>query len=149
MPEKDKVILAADHAGFELKGKVKDYLLKSDVEIEDLSEKFTEGDDYPDICFKAAKKVVKEGVLGIFLCGNGLGMCICANKVKGIRAIVGSDENIARQGRQHNDSNVLCLGGRTLDEKKAVSIVRAWISSGFLEGRHKRRVEKIKQYESN
>lgn len=147
--KKEKIILAADHGGFELKDKIKKYLASIEFDVEDLSEKFDESDDYPDICFKAAKKVAKGETKGIFFCGTGIGMCICANKVKGIRAANVNDELEARLSKQHNNANVLCLGGRVLDEKKAIVIVRAWLSSSFLEGRHQRRVDKITQYESN
>jgi ribose 5-phosphate isomerase B len=149
MPKKDKILLAADHAGFELKNKVKEYLIKNEIEAEDLTPVFAEGDDYPDFCFSAAKKVAKSGSRGIFLCGSGVGTCICANKVKGIRAVNAYDERIARMSRQDNDANVICLGARYLEEKKAIAIVRAWLNSSFLEGRHMRRVDKIKQYEDN
>jgi ribose 5-phosphate isomerase B len=76
-------------------------------------------------------------------------MCICANKVKGVRAALAYDEFSARQSKQHIDTNILCLGGRVLDEKKATAVVRAWLSSSFLEGRHSRRVDKIKAFEQS
>ncbi|MFH0870554.1 MAG: RpiB/LacA/LacB family sugar-phosphate isomerase [archaeon] len=147
--DKKKIILIGDHGGFELKEKVKAYLLKSsDFIVEDMSPKFVDLDDYPDICIPAAKKVVKDNARGIFICGTGAGMCICANKVKGIRAAPAYDEKLARLIMQHNDANVLCLGGRVMDEKKAITIVRAWLSSSFLEGRYSRRNEKIAKFES-
>ncbi len=147
--KKEKMILAADHGGFELKDKIKKYLASIEFDVQDLSEAFDESDDYPDVCFKAAKKVVSQKAKGIFFCGTGIGMCICANKVKGVRAALAHDDLEARLSRQHNDANVLCLGGRVLDEKKASVIVRAWLSSSFLEGRHQRRLDKIKQFESS
>ena len=144
---KTKIILAADHGGFELKEKLKKVLQANDIIFEDLSPKMVEGDDYPDIAFRAAQKVAKNKELGIFLCGTGLGMCIAANKVKGIRAAMAYDEATARLSRQHNDANVLCLGGRTTDEKTATIILKTWLTTRFLEGHYTRRTEKIKRFE--
>jgi ribose 5-phosphate isomerase B len=146
---KQKIILAADHAGFDMKEKVKQYLKENDMVFEDLSPEFMESDDYPDACFKAAKKVAKDKALGIFACGSGLGMCICANKVKGIRAAVATDEKTARISRQHNDVNILCLAGREMNEVMNIKVVRSWLTSNFLEGRHARRIDKITAFEKD
>jgi ribose 5-phosphate isomerase B len=144
---KTKVILAADHAGFELKEKLKQVLKDNEIPFDDLYPKLIKDDDYPDVAFKASQKVAKAKELGVFVCGTGLGMCLAANKVKGIRATLAYDETTARLGRQHNDSNVLCLGGRTTDDKTAVSILKTWLTTRFLEGPYARRVEKIKRFE--
>jgi ribose 5-phosphate isomerase B len=146
---KTKVILAADHAGFELKEKLKQVLKDNEIPFDDLYPKLIKDDDYPDVAFKAAQKVAKYKELGVFICGTGLGMCLAANKVKGIRATLAYDEATARMGRQHNDSNVLCLGGRTTDDKTAVSILKTWLTTRFLEGPYARRVEKIKRFEGS
>jgi len=147
--EKKKIILAADHAGFDFKEQVKKYLQQNNIQFEDLSDKFVDGDDYPDVAFKAAKKVARIQGLGILICGSGVGMCICANKVPGIRAVAAYDEKVARLSRQHNDANVLCLAGREMHEANNIKIIRSWLSSSFLEGRHARRVDKIAQYEAD
>ena len=144
---KTKIILAADHAGFELKEKLKKVLQDNDILFEDLSPKLIKDDDYPDIAFKAAQKVAKLRAKGVFVCGTGLGMCIAANKVKGIRAAPAYDDTGARISRQHNDANVLCIGARLTDEKTAISILKTWLTTAFLEGRHARRVEKIRMFE--
>jgi len=146
---KTKIILAADHGGFELKEKLKKFLQTSGITFEDLSPKLVEGDDYPDVAFIAAQRVAKFKELGVFVCGSGIGTCIAANKVKGIRAAAAYDEKMARVSRQDNDSNVLCLGGRFTDEKTAITILRAWLTTRFLEGRHTRRIEKIKRFEGS
>jgi ribose 5-phosphate isomerase B len=146
---KTKVILAADHAGFELKEKLKQVLKDNEIPFDDLYPKLIKDDDYPDVAFKAAQKVAKAKELGVFVCGTGLGMCLAANKVRGIRATLAYDEATARLGRQHNDSNVLCLGGRTTNDKTAVSILKTWLTTRFLEGPYARRVEKIKRFEGS
>ena len=145
---KEKIILAADHAGFELKEKLKEVLKENELSFDDLSPELVPEDDYPDIAFKAAKKVAREKARGVLICGTGIGMCMAANKVKGVRAAMAYDETTARLSRQHNDANILCLGGRTTDELTAKKILKTWLSTRFLEGRHLTRVEKISKYEN-
>lgn len=146
--KKQKVILAADHAGYDLKEKLKKVLDDYNVSYDDLTPSFDKEDDYPDAAFMAAKKVAQLKSRGILICGTGIGMCITANKVKGIRAALAYDEKTARLSRQHNDSNILCLGGRTTDEDTARQILKTWLTTRFLEGTHTRRVEKIKKFET-
>ena len=146
--KKKKVILAADHAGYELKEKLKPVLDENEIAYEDVSPEFERDDDYPDHAFKGAMKVIRENARGVFICGSGMGMCIAANKVKGIRAVRAFDEKTARMGRQEDDSNVLCIGARLTDEEKAKKMLKVWLTSRFLEGRHTRRVEKIKKFET-
>jgi ribose 5-phosphate isomerase B len=143
-----KVILGADHAGFELKEKLKSVFKENEIVFDDLSLVFDEKDDYPDVAFKVAKRVAREKNLGVLICGTGIGMCMTANKVKGVRAALAYDENTARLSRQHNDANILCLGGRTTDEKLAKRILKVWLNTRFLEGRHLTRVEKIRAFEN-
>ncbi|KYK27134.1 hypothetical protein AYK26_00375 [Euryarchaeota archaeon SM23-78] len=145
--KKKKVILASDHAGFELKEKLKDVLKENEIPFDDLTPRFDKDDDYPDYAFKAANKVVREKARGILICGTGIGMCIAANKVKGVRAAMAYDEKTARLARQHNDSNILCIGSRTTEEDEAKKILKTWLTTRFLEGTHARRVEKIKEFE--
>lgn len=144
---KEKIILAADHGGFELKEKLKEVLRENELSFDDLSPELVPGDDYPDVAFKAAKKVARQKARGVLICGTGIGMCMAANKVKGVRAAMAYDEASARLSRQHNDANILCLGGRTTDELTAKKILKVWLSTRFLEGRYLTRVEKIRKYE--
>ncbi len=145
--KKKKIIFAADHAGYELKEKLKSVLEENEIPFEDVSPELVKDDDYPDHAFRGARKVVRENARGVFLCGNGMGMCIAANKVKGIRAVRAYNEKTARMSRQEDDSNVLCIGARLTDEDTAKKILKAWLTTRFLEGRHVRRVEKIKEFE--
>jgi ribose 5-phosphate isomerase B len=144
---KTKIILAADHGGFDLKEKVKKWLQSQGIEFQDYSPKLINEDDYPDVAFKAAQRVAKAKEMGVFICGTGIGMCMAANKVKGIRAAMAYDETSARLSRQHNDANVICLGGRTTSEKTAILIVKTWLTTRFLEGHYTRRNDKIRMYE--
>ncbi len=142
-----KVGVASDHAGKELKSMVLDFLA-----LNDQLEKFDYGVDahdgksvdYPDFAVLLARDVA-AGKLdgGIAICGTGLGMSITANKIPGIRATVVWDEYSTRMARAHNDSNVLCLGGRTLNDHRAIDLVKIWLETPFAEGRHKLRIDKI------
>ena len=111
-----KVAVGSDHAGFELKQKVKEYLAETGIEVEDVGTVSTESVDYPDFAEKVALEV-REGRAdrGILMCGTGVGVCIAANKLHGIRAALVSDPEIARLSREHNDANVLCLPGRFIE----------------------------------
>ena len=145
--KKKKVVLAADHAGFELKEKLKPVFDENEILYEDISPELVRDDDYPDHAFRGARKVVREKTRGVFVCGSGMGMWIAANKVRGIRAVRAYDEKTARMGRQEDDSNVLCIGARLTDEVSARKILKAWLTTRFLEGRHTRRVNKIIEFE--
>ena len=142
-----KVILGADHAGYQMKEELKKLLDKLDVRHDDLSPQYVDGDDYPDMAQKVALRVQRDKGRGILVCGTGVGASIAANKIKGIRAAACSEEKTARLSRNDNDSNILCLGARIVDQKKAEVIVKSWLSSEFLSGRHQRRVDKIKALE--
>ncbi len=142
-----KIYIASDHAGFELKEKVKNYLKDKNIEIEDLGTNNIDSVDYPDYAFKLGKKVAsEENSLGILICGTGIGMCIAANKVKGIRAAHCNIEKEAEMTRKHNNANVLCLGARIIDYDLATKIVDRFLGSEFEGGRHKDRVNKINNY---
>jgi ribose 5-phosphate isomerase B len=142
------VAVGSDHAGFELKELVKRYLLGSGFEVHDLGTSSTDSVDYPDFA-KAVAFEVRDGHadLGILMCGTGVGVCITANKVKGIRAAAVWDPQIAKLARQHNDTNVLCLPGRDMEHSAALELAKAWINATFEGGRHRRRVEKIAELE--
>ena len=143
------IYLGADHAGFELKEKIKKFLNKKKINYEDLTPKFKEGDDYPEIAFKIGEKVSRDRGNGILFCGSGNGMAIAANKVKGIRAVEAYDRISAKLSREDNDSNILVLGSWFIKEGNAEEIVLKWLNIRFsgLE-RHKRRIKKIEDYEN-
>lgn len=141
-----KIALASDHAGYELKEAIKEYL--TEHELTDYDTHSTESMDYPDTGFKAAEAVANgDCERGILICGSGLGMSIVANKVKGIRAALCNSDELARLSRQHNDANILVLQGRFISNKQAKDIISVWLSTEFDGGRHQRRIDKISRYE--
>ena len=144
------VFLASDHAGYGLKERVKKLLLSQGVDAIDCGAFSTEPCDYPDYVIPACEAVAANNARGIVFGGSGIGECIAANKVKGIRAALAYDVYTARVTREHNDSNVLCLGGRTVTRnfKLTKRIVLAWLKTPFSRAsRHKRRIRKISDYE--
>jgi ribose 5-phosphate isomerase B len=139
-----KIAIAADHAGFEMKELVKEYLIKNSYEVTDFGTNSAESVDYPDFAVPAARAIASEKAdRGIFVCGSGQGMAISANKIEGIRAALCNDLYSARMSRRHNDSNVLALGGRIIGKDLALEIVRVWLETEFEGGRHQRRVDKM------
>ena len=139
-----KVSIGADHAGFELKEKIRKLLLDQGIEVTDEGTHSAESVDYPDYARKVAEAVAQNGnQRGILVCGSGIGMAMAANKVRGIRAAHVTSEQEARLSREHNDANVLTLGGRVLDEATALRIVQTFLNTKFEGGRHQRRVDKI------
>ena len=141
---KEKIIIASDHGGFELKGKIIAYLNENNYEVEDLGTNSKESCDYPIFAKKLCKELLENNLKkGILVCGTGLGMQITANKFKGIRAVCVSDTYSAKMSREHNDSNVLCLGARVLGEGLAKDIIDVWLKTDFLGERHQRRVDMI------
>ena len=145
-----KIAIAADHAGFEEKEKLKSTLDSFGVEYADLGTDSPESVDYPDFARKVAEGVA-DGRFerGILLCGSGTGMAIAANKVPGIRAAVAWNEEIARLSREHNNANVLALAARFTADHEIKNIVKAWLDTGFDGGRHERRLEKITEIEED
>lgn len=143
------IYIGSDHAGFRLKKVVIEYLKDAGYEVEDLGKKkYEQTDDYPDYAFRVARKVSQTNSKGILLCGSSHGMCIVANKVRGIRAVAVATVRDARKTRQHNDANVLCLSGWHVSEKKAKKIIGVWLITSFSNApRHRRRVNKIKRIE--
>ena len=143
------VYLGADHRGFYLKEKIKKYLEGLGYKVVDLGNKiFDPKDDYPDFAKPVALKVAKNPAKdkGILFCGSGNGMAIAANKARGVRAILGFNEKIARMSREHNDANVLCLPADFLKFETAKKIVKIWLETEFSkEKRHIRRLKKIKK----
>ena len=143
-----RVALGSDHAGYDLKEKVKGFLNGMGIEVLDVGTLSADSVDYPDFAQKVAVQV-RDGKLdrGILTCGTGVGVCIAANKVRGIRAALASDPEIVRLSRQHNDANILCLAGRFTETAKAQELVKIWLDTEFEGGRHQRRLEKIQELE--
>ncbi len=141
--------LGADHAGYHLKNIVRSYLQQQGITVRDFGTHTDSPCDYPDFALMVATAVaLGECDLGILICGTGVGMCISANKVKGIRAAHAQDPVTARLARQHNDANVLCMGGRIVGAELAMDIVSAFLNASFTnEERHARRVHKVKALE--
>ena len=143
------IYLGADHAGFYLKEELKKYLKELGYEYEDLgNNEMSVEDDYPDFALKVAEKISGTDNLGILICATGSGMCITANKVKGIRASVIWNDFTALQSREHNNANIICLAGKVLDTETAKNMVHLWLDAEFTgEDRHIRRLDKIKNIE--
>src|SRR5579859_1696876 len=146
--ENMKISLGADHAGFELKEKIKKLLQQQGLEVSDQGTLSSESVDYPDYARKVGEQVANHSAdLGILVCGSGIGMAIAANKIPGVRAANVSSEYEAQLSREHNDANVLALGARLISDQNAFEIVQKWLETTFAGGRHQRRVEKITQIE--
>lgn len=147
---KMKISIACDHGGFLLKEAVKKHLIEKGVEIKDFGCYKKESVDFPGYAKKVGNSIVNgESELGILCCGTGIGMSIAANKIKGIRAAVVGDVFSAQATREHNNSNVLCLGERVTGEGLALLIVDTWLNSEFQGGRHAGRVNAIGELEEN
>ncbi len=145
-----RVLLGSDHGGIRLKKEIKDLLQEMNIEFDDVGCDCESSVDYPDYARPVAERVASgEYDLGILICGTGIGMSISANKVKGIRCAVVSDEFSARMSREHNNANILALGERVVGPDLAKSIVRTWLTAEFQGGRHARRVEKIHKLEGS
>lgn len=145
-----KIFIGADHAGFKLKEHLKKFLKSEGHQINDRGNLILEPkDDYPDFAAKVSREVVKsKESKGILVCGSAEGICIAANKIKGIRAVAVWSLKNAKLSREHNDANVLCLSGWEISSKKAEQITLSWLSTKFSgEERHKRRIKKIKELE--
>ena len=145
-----KIAIGSDHAGFEVKEGVKKFLKEKGYEFDDLgAESYVSTDDYPVYGEKVAKAVASGDYdRCIVVCGTGMGISIAANKVPGIRAAACYNTEMAKVSREHNDANVLALGGRTPTGQPASEIVEVWLETPFSEGdRHKRRIKQIKEIE--
>lgn len=139
-----KIVIGADHAGYELKDKIKQHLQQQGIDVQDEGTSSPDSVDYPDYARLVAHGVAGQRAdLGILVCGSGIGMAIAANKVDGIRAANVSSEYEAQMSREHNNANVITLGARILDTDEAFRIVDKWLNTKFVGGKHERRVEKI------
>ena len=140
-----KIVIGSDHGAVALKEEVKMVLKEfGDIEIKDVGTFGTDSVDYPDIAEKVCAEVVSGAAdRGIVLCGTGIGISISANKIKGIRCALCNEIYSAKMSREHNNANVLAMGGRVIGSEVAGQIVRTWITADFAGGRHERRVNKI------
>ncbi|MFH1848938.1 MAG: ribose 5-phosphate isomerase B [archaeon] len=139
-----KILIASDHGGYALKEKLKPYLSELGYKYEDLGCHSEKSVDYPDYAKKVAAQVLETNGLGILICGTGIGMSISANKISGVRAALCYNDYTARMSREHNNANILCMGGRVLETKQAKRILKIWLETPFSgDERHKRRIEKV------
>ncbi len=144
-----KLALGCDHGGFELKETVREYLDSHSIEYEDFGAYSTDSVDYAPIAAKAAHYVAeRKADFGILICSTGLGISMAANKVKGIRAAVCTNEFCAEMTRRHNNANILCMGGKVVDKETALKLVDIFLNTGFDGGRHQRRIDQIVQIEN-
>ena len=139
-----RIATGSDHAGLALKQGLREYLESEGHTVTDLGTHTKESCDYPDYAAEVARAVVDgDADFGLLLCGTGVGMCMAANKVAGIRAAVVSDSFSARATRQHNDANVLCMGERVVGQGLAQEILAAWLDAEYEGGRHQRRIDTV------
>ena len=139
-----KICISSDHAGFEIKEFIKEFLIKSNTSIIDLGPFINKSVDYPEYAKKVSRRVSKrKSDIGILVCGSGTGMAISANKTKGIRAAVGYNIKSTQLSRQHNNANIICLGSRLTKKNNIKKIVSIFLKTKFEGGRHKRRIQKI------
>jgi ribose 5-phosphate isomerase B len=144
-----KIAIGSDHRGYEVKRRIVTLLQRLGHEVVDVGPSSSDSVDYPDFAYEVAEAVSAKRVdRGILICGTGIGMCIAANKVRGVRAAPCHDSITAEMSRRHNDANVLCLSADLLGGELLDRMVRIWLETGFEGGRHARRVAKIVQIES-
>lgn len=143
------VAIGSDHGGLELKSVLCEALRQRGLEVADLGTENGDSVDYPDFAEKVAGAVSRgEAESGILICGTGIGMSIVANKFPGVRAALVTDEYMARMAKEHNNANILVLGGRVLEAMTACRIVSVWLDAVYEGGRHQRRLDKIAQLEA-
>ena len=142
------VALGADHAGFELKEALKAWLIQAGHQVLDFGSHSSESVDYPDYALQVGETVVAgKAERGLLVCGTGIGMAMAANKVPGVRAAFCSDLFTARLSREHNDANILALGGRLVGRELAIEILKLWLATSFAGERHQHRIVKISEIE--
>ena len=145
----ETIPIGADHAGFELKERLKAELERLGYGVEDVGTRSATSVDYPDFAHQVADRVEHgEARRGVLLCGTGLGMSYAANRHHGVRAAVAWTPEIARLAREHNDANVLVLPARFLSEEQGIEILRTWLATPFEGGRHQGRIDKIETEQS-
>lgn len=138
-----KIVIGSDHAAFEMKEFVREFLRSKKIEVIDVGTKSSDRCDYPDYAKALVKEVLEKQLSGILLCGSGIGVSIVANRFRGIRAALCRSVYDAEMARKHNDANVLCLGARTNTEEEMKAIIEVWISTEFEGGRHFDRLNKF------
>lgn len=142
------IAIGSDHGGLNLKTALKSYLTRREIQVSDAGTDNNDSVDYPTFGLKVAETVAGGSVeSGILICGTGIGMSIAANKIPGIRAALVTDVFMARMAKEHNNANILVLGGRVLDEQKACDLVGAWLDASFEGGRHQGRLDMISEIE--
>lgn len=139
-----KIAVGSDHGGYDLKNIIMSYLQNAEHEVVDTGCYSDESVDYPDFADKVCREV-RSGTsdLGILICGTGIGMSIASNRYRDIRAALCHEAFTARMSREHNNANILCLGGRVIGSEVALDIVRVWIKTDFAAGRHQRRLDML------
>lgn len=139
-----KIVVGADHGGYELKERIVGWLKASDYVVTDVGCNSTQSVDYPDYAEKAVDEILSgRAACGILICGTGIGMSIAANRHYGIRAANCFDENTAALSREHNNANILCLGARVIEVDTALEMVKIWLGTDFAGGRHQTRIDKF------
>jgi ribose 5-phosphate isomerase B len=143
-----KIAIGSDHAGFEVKEILRKRLEAEGIQVLDVGTHSNASVDYPEYAEKVALAVRDNNVdRGVLVCGTGIGVCITANKVRGIRAAAPWSADTARLSREHNDANVLCLSGKHMDPSLSLELLEIWLKTPFEGGRHQRRIDEIKEME--
>lgn len=146
----ETIVIASDHGGLELKDALVAYLSDLGIKVRDLGTMNNDSVDYPDYAAQAAQALSAGEVdRGVLICGTGIGMSIAANKFPGVRAALVHDEFTARMAKEHNDANILVMGGRILAVDAARKLVQVWLETPFEGGRHQRRLDKIASLEED
>ena len=146
----NSILIASDHAGFELKERLERALRERGYDVEDLGTNSADSTDYPDFAHPVAERVSRGEVdRGVLLCGTGLGMSYTANRYPHVRAAVAWNTEVARLAREHNDANVLVLPARFVTPEEGLEILTTWLDTKFAGGRHARRVDKIDRREQD
>jgi ribose 5-phosphate isomerase B len=148
LPKKPRIAIGSDHAGFLVKETIRKYLETGGYAVDDQGTTSEESVDYPDYGKAVGERVASnQADFGVAVCGSGIGISIAANKVPGIRAALAHDVTTARLAREHNDANVLALGGRIVTPETALEMVQTFLTTAYIGGRHQRRLDKITQIE--
>ena len=140
---KKTIVIASDHAGYDLKSSIKKFLLKKRTKVIDLGTNSTDSVDYPDYAHLLSKKIKKDKTVGILVCGSGTGMSITANRHKNVRAALCYNIKSTKLSRQHNNANVITIGARLTKKNVALKCVNTFIKTKFIRGRHLQRINKI------
>ena len=144
-----KIVIGSDHGGYALKGAIINHLEEKGYKVINVGTYSEDRVDYPDFAEKAARMVASnEAKMGILICNTGIGMCISANKIKGIRAANVYDIDTAKLSKEHNNANIITLGSVVLELEEAIEVVESWLDAKFVGGRHKRRIKKISKLEN-